>query len=143
MHELGSCLGFDFGLKKTGVAVGQFVTHTATPLPCLKHPNGTPIWEEIKQLIQEWRPKCLVVGFPTAVDGKALSITPAVLKFAKDLEGFNLPVYFSDERMTTKEAKQRLFEQGGYRALGYGKADSLAAAIILEQWMLEQLRIKA
>lgn len=143
MHEFGYCLGFDYGLKKTGVAVGQFVTHSASPLPCLLHPNGRPARLEMQKLIDEWRPKCLVVGLPKSVDGKDLSITAAVMNFAHDLEYYQLPVYLSDERLTTKEARQQLFEQGGYRALAYGKVDSLAAVLILEQWMQEQLRIKA
>jgi putative Holliday junction resolvase len=137
MHESGCCLGFDFGLKKTGVAVGQFITQSATPLTHLKHKQGEIPWEQIQHLLKEWHPRCLVVGYPKDLDGGDLSITPAVCEFAKQLERFKLPVYLSDERLTTKEARQSLF-----KALGYGKVDSLAAAIILEQWMNEQLRAK-
>ena len=143
MHESGCCLGFDFGLKKTGVAVGQFITLRASPLAHLSHKQGEIPWNLIKKLLQEWHPKCLVVGLPKDLDGQDLSITPAVLEFAKALERFKIPVYFSDERMTTKEARQNLFDQGGFKALSYGKVDSLAAAIILEQWMNEQLRTKS
>jgi putative Holliday junction resolvase len=143
MHESGCCLGFDFGLRKTGVAVGQFITLSATPLPHLKHNNGEIPWQRIQDLLKEWHPKCLIVGYPKDLEGRDLSITPAVLAFAKKLEGFNLPVYLSDERLTTKEARQNLFEQGGFKALAYGKIDSIAAAIILEQWMNEQLRTRS
>lgn len=140
MHETGCCLGFDFGLKKTGVAVGQFITLSATPLPHLQHKDGQIPWDKIQNLLKEWHPKCLVVGYPKDLDGRDLSITPAVIEFARKLENLNLPVYLSDERLTTKEARQNLFEQGGFKALAYGKVDSLAAAIILEQWMNEQQR---
>jgi putative Holliday junction resolvase len=135
MLKQGYCLGFDFGLKKIGYAIGQFITCTAQPMGFILAKDGIPNWQEIAHLIKEWQPKCLIVGLPTAVDGKNLSVTPKVLVFAKSLEQYQLPVYFTDERMTSKEARSHLFEQGGYRALSYGKIDSIAAALLLEQWM--------
>lgn len=135
MHKQGCCLGFDFGLKKIGYAIGQFVTCTAQPLGFMFAKEGIPNWQEIAHVIKEWQPECLVVGFPTAVDGTDLSVTPKVLSFAKSLEQYHLPVYLTDERMTSKEARSHLFEHGGYRALSYGKVDSIAAALLLEQWM--------
>lgn len=135
MLKEGYCLGFDFGLKKMGVAVGQFVTCTAQPIGVIFAKDGVPEWAQIEKIIREWRPVCLVVGLPKAVDGSSLSVTDKVEVFAKDLERFNLQVYLTDERMTTKEARSHLFESGGYKALKYGKVDSVAAAVILEQWM--------
>lgn len=135
MLKQGYCLGFDFGLKKIGYAVGQFVTRTAQPMGCIFAKEGIPNWQNLSSLIKEWQPKCLVVGLPLTVDGKDLSVTPKVLNFAKSLEQFNLPVYLTDERMTSKEARSHLFDSGGYRALAYGKVDSIAAALLLEQWM--------
>jgi putative Holliday junction resolvase len=137
MHDVGCCLGFDYGLKKIGIAIGQFVTLTAQPLSFIKVKDGHPDWSALEKLLKEWRPKCLVVGLPKSIHDEPLSITEHVLNFARDLERFHLPVYFSDERMTTKEARQALFDAGGFRALNYGKVDSVAAAIILEQWMNE------
>jgi putative Holliday junction resolvase len=137
MRKLGCCLGFDFGLKKIGVAVGQFVTLTASPLPYISARDGHPDAQQLIKLIKEWRPDCLVIGLPKTVDGQNLSVTPLVEQFADMLKSFELPVFFTDERMTTKEARQTLFELGGYKALTYGKSDSIAAAIILEQWMNE------
>lgn len=135
MHKEGYCLGFDFGLKKIGLAVGQFVTFTAQPIGVVYAKEGIPDWLQIEKIIKEWRPQCLVVGLPMAVDGSSLSVTKKVENFAKELKRFGLPVYLTDERMTTKEARSHLFESGGYRALKYGKVDSVAAAVILEQWM--------
>lgn len=138
MHNNGYCLGFDFGLKKIGVAVGQFVTKTASPLLFISAKHGKPDWLQVEKIIKEWRPKCLVVGWPKAVDGQELSVTKNVEEFANSLSRFNLPIYFTDERMTTKEARQNLFDHGGFKALSYGKVDSVAAAIILEQWLNEK-----
>jgi putative Holliday junction resolvase len=138
MHKQGYCLGFDFGLKKIGYAIGQFVTCTAQPKGFIIAKDGIPNFKEIEKILKEWQPRCMVVGLPTAIDGQELSVTPNVLAFAKSLEQFKLPVYFTDERMTSKEARSHLFDQGGYRALSYGKVDSIAAALLLEQWMNEQ-----
>lgn len=137
MMKQGYCLGFDFGLKKIGYAVGQFITHTAQPQGTIKVQDGMVDWQAIEKVIREWRPSCLVVGLPKAIDDTPLYITEHVITFSKDLERFDLPVYLTDERMTTKEAKSLLFEKGGARALSYGKVDSVAAAILLEQWMRE------
>lgn len=135
MKKEGYCLGFDYGLKKIGYAVGQFITYTAQPLGMIKLQDGSIDWSDIEKIIREWRPVCLVVGLPKAVDDTPLYITEHVLKFSKELERFHLPVFLTDERMTTKEAKSLLFEKGGAKALSYGKVDSVAAAILLEQWM--------
>lgn len=135
MKKEGYCLGFDYGLKKIGYAIGQFITYTAQPLGMIKLQDGIIDWSDIEKIIREWRPVCLVVGLPKAVDDKPLYITEHVLKFSKELERFHLPVFLTDERMTTKEAKSLLFEKGGSKALSYGKVDSVAAAILLEQWM--------
>lgn len=135
MIKEGYCLGFDFGLKKIGYAVGQFITHTAQPLGTIKVQDGVVDWPAIEKMIREWRPVCLVVGLPKAIDDTPLYITEHVIGFSKELEQFKLPVYLTDERMTTKEAKSLLFEKGRSKALTYGKVDSVAAAILLEQWM--------
>jgi putative Holliday junction resolvase len=135
MYKEGCCLGFDYGLKKIGYAIGQFITYTAQPQGMISVKEGQPDWDSIQKIIREWRPVCLVVGLPQTIDDKPLYVTEHVLNFAKELERFNLPIYLTDERMTTKEAKSHLFEKGGFRALSYGKVDSVAAAILLEQWM--------
>lgn len=138
MLNSGCCLGFDFGLKKIGIAVGQFITRSASPLTVIFAKQGVPDWGQLQKVILEWQPKCLVVGFPTSISGEELSITPHVKTFVESLQRFDLPIYMTDERMTTKEARQHLFEHGGFKALEYGKIDCVAAALILEQWLREQ-----
>ncbi len=129
-------LGFDFGYKRIGVAVGQRLTSTATPLPTLKAVEGSPRWEAVAALIQAWRPEALVVGHPTKADGGKLYVTKPAQKFANTLqERFNLPVFLVDERLSTVEARAQVFEQGGYRKLKKTEVDSIAACVILEQWL--------
>lgn len=132
-------LGFDFGMKHIGVAVGQTITRTANPLTSLKAINGIPNWEEIAQLIKTWGAKALVVGIPLNMDGTEQPITATAKKFGNRLhERFNLPVHGVDERLTTVEAKQQLFESEGYRALNKNAVDSYSAKLILESWLQDQ-----
>lgn len=129
-------LGFDFGLRRIGVAVGQTITGTATPLDPMLAKNGAPNWEQVSKLIQTWKPDALIVGIPVNMDGSPQEITERAQGFATALgDHLHLPVYTVDERLTTKEAKQQLFDTGGYRSLEKASIDSFAAKLILETWL--------
>ena len=130
-------LGFDFGNKKIGAAVGQTITATASPLQTIRSINQNPNWDIIGKLIQEWRPTGLVVGISKQADGSDNPITPRMLKFCRQLEGrYQLPVYQQDETLSTYEAKQLLFDEVSVSA---GKLwevqDQLAAQLILQTWL--------
>lgn len=129
-------LGFDFGYKRIGVAVGQHLTCSASPLSTIKAQAGVPDWNALEKLIAQWTPRALIVGFPTCIDGKALYTTKAARRFAKELGlRFTLPVHLVDERLSTVEARSHLFAQGGYRKIKQTEVDSIAACVILEQWL--------
>ena len=90
-------LGFDFGNKKIGTAVGQFSTMIASPLQTIRSINQQPNWELISKLVQEWNPVGLIVGISKQSDGSDNLITPRMLKFCRQLMGrYNLPVYQVD-----------------------------------------------
>ncbi len=130
-------LGFDFGNKKIGTAVGQVTTAIASPLKTIRSINQVPNWQLIEQLIKEWNPAGLVVGISKQADGSDNRITPRMLKFCRQLEGrFGLPVYQHDEAYSTFEAKQMLFDDLKVNA---GKLwdvqDQLAAQLILQSWL--------
>ncbi|MCP0913211.1 Holliday junction resolvase RuvX [Legionella sp. 27cVA30] len=133
----GIYLGFDFGFKRIGVAVGQSLTGNASPLATIEAQQGVPRnWDFIRKLIQEWRPLALIVGLPTCIDDSELYTTEAARNFAHQLKDrFSLPVHLVDERLSTVEARAHLFEQGGYRKIKRSEIDSIAACIILEQWL--------
>lgn len=134
-----SIMGFDYGTKSIGVAIGQELTGTAQPLRALKANDGIPNWDEIEKLLKEWQPDLLVVGLPLNMDGTDQEITVRARKFGNRLHGrFGKPVEFKDERLTTTDARARLFEQGGYRALEKGCVDGVSAQLIVEAWMEEQ-----
>lgn len=132
-------LGFDFGTKRIGVAVGQTVTQSARPLETIKSNQGMPHWPSLDKIVQTWRPDALVVGIPLNMDGTPQPITAAAEKFARLLqEHFQLPVYEMDERLSTVDARQRVFAKGGYKALQKEQIDSIAAQLILETWLLQE-----
>jgi putative holliday junction resolvase len=130
-------LGFDFGNKKIGVAVGQTTTHSASSLRTLRSVNQTPDWNIISQLIAEWQPVGLVVGISKQADGSDNVITPRMLKFCRQLEGrYRLPVYQQDETLSTFESKQLLFDDVKLSATRLWEVqDQLAAQLILQTWL--------
>ncbi len=130
-------LGFDFGNKKIGIAVGQVTTAIASPLQTIRSIKQQPNWTLISQLIKEWLPAGFVVGISKQADGSDNLITPRMQKFCRQLEGrYNLPVYQIDEAYSTFEAKQMLFDDLHVNA---GKLwdvqDQLAAQLILQSWL--------
>lgn len=131
-----SILAFDYGTKSIGVAIGQELNGTASPLLALKAKDGIPHWDDIQKLLDEWQPDVVVVGLPLDLEGEELpSITPRARKFANRVHGrFGCPVELHDERLSTVEAKAALFDRGGYRSLSKGNVDSQSAVVILESW---------
>ena len=116
----GTFLGFDFGTKSIGVAVGQRITGTARPLPALKAQDGKPDWNVIEKLLKECTEQPL---------------TARARNFANKIHGrFGVQITLHDERLSTVEARAGLFEQGGFRALNKGSVDSASAVIILESY---------
>jgi len=133
-------LAFDYGTRNIGVAIGQKITKSATVLPPLVAKNSIPPWNEIDKLIKSWHPDALVVGMPRAADGSELEVTKLAETFIEQLkERFQLPVYSIGEHLTTKAARADIFEHGGYKALQDESIDSVAAKIILEDWMNQNL----
>ncbi|MGM0480924.1 MAG: Holliday junction resolvase RuvX [Pseudomonadota bacterium] len=131
-------IGFDFGTKSIGVAVGQTITSTASPLAALQAREGIPDWQQIEQLLTEWQPQQLVVGLPLNMDGSEQPLTQRAKKFGQRLQGrFGLPVSFQDERLTSTSAREQLFSDKGYKALQKGKVDSYAALLIVEDYLTQ------
>ena len=129
-------VAFDFGLSFIGVAVGQTTTQQATALTHLIAKQGIPDWVKIDQLIAQWKPKGLVVGWPLNVDGTTQRLNKKTQGFIKALKRrYDLPVYRIDERYTTVEAKHALYTQGGTKALSKKNIDSYAAKLICESYL--------
>lgn len=140
MARVQRVLGFDYGTRQIGVAVGQTVTGSAQPLMVLKARDGIPDWQQIASLLDEWKPDALIVGLPLNMDGTPSEMSGRAEKFARRLEGrYQLKVHCVDERLSTFEAKQSLRESrrtpSSYRD---DPVDALAAALLLQTWLSEQ-----
>lgn len=130
---MGVLLGFDYGSHKIGVAVGQTLTRTATPLTTLGLVRQRPDWDGIGALLAEWRPEALVVGHPFEMSDREADNAPAAKRFARQLHGrFRLPVHLADERLTSRSAWEML---GDAAAKDVTRVDAFAAKLILETWL--------
>lgn len=135
---MSTIICFDFGLVRTGVAIGNTITCTAMPECTLYSKNNQPDWAAISRLFNTWKPSQLVVGLPTNVDGSDTHVTAAVRRFCNQLNGrYQLPVTQENEQYSSIEAAQRLKEtrqQGRKKKVSKEDVDQIAAAIILENY---------
>jgi putative Holliday junction resolvase len=132
---MATLLGFDYGPRKIGVAVGQTVTGSASPLTTLRSRHERPDWPGIEALIRDWQPQAAVVGLPFNMDDTETEIAPRARRFARQLNGrFALQVHLVDERLTTIEARRR-FARAADAPAGI---DAMAAKLILETWLSER-----
>ncbi len=136
-----SALAFDFGVKSIGVASGNEITGKASPVTAVKARDGIPDSDCLDRVFREWQPDYVVVGLPLNMDGTYQDLTCRARKFGNRLSNrYRLPVFFKDERLTTKEARAELFAAGGYRSLDKGAVDALSAVYILEGYFQEELQ---
>jgi len=128
-------LGFDYGRKRIGVAVGQQVTQSATALTTVSARDGKPDWPAITRLIEEWKPDALVVGIPYHMDGSEQDMTRAAQRFCRQLEGrYRLPVHPADERLSSYIVESGLSGSGN---AGH-PIDPLSAQVILQDWLQQK-----
>lgn len=131
-------LAFDFGLRRIGVAVGQDITGSASPLGIAANSEKGPDHEAIADYISEWQPSRLIVGMPSHADGSPSQIHAQVLAFMEDLERYGLPVESVDERYTSVEATAALIgarAAGSRRRIAKEMIDSAAAVFIAERYL--------
>ena len=127
-------MAFDFGLKNIGIAIGQEVTKTASTFYSINAVDGQPNWRELDTIINEWNPNLFVVGDPFNMDGSRSKIQDLSDRFSKSLnKRYDINIEKTDERLTSREAKERL------ESLSIGTRDSsnkhnISAQVILEDW---------
>lgn len=135
----GIVIGFDFGLKRIGVAMGQTITRTATPETIVTSRDGVPDWAQISQLFEQWKPVAIVVGLPMHLDGTEQPFTQSARKFGQRLHGrYQRPLFFIEEQLSSHEAEQRLKASTKPGM----PLDAHAAQIILENWLNSYDNIK-
>jgi len=132
-----SVLGFDFGTRLIGVAVGNRLTG-ARALTTVG--NGeAPDWQKLDALIREWRPATLIVGLPLMLDGSEQAMSRAARAFAEAIgQRYGIAVELTDERLTSNEASRRFAARraaGSARRKHAAEIDAIAAEVILENWL--------
>jgi putative Holliday junction resolvase len=131
-------VAFDFGLRRIGVAVGQGVTASASPVAAVRNSDAGPDWRAIATIVSEWHPSRLIVGMPLHEDGAPSEMSGRVERFVGELKRFDLPVQLVDERYSSLEAAEMLKSQrteGQRGRVNKEAIDSMAAALIAERWL--------
>ena len=132
MGEIDLVFGFDFGIKRIGIAMGNTLTGQAQPLAVVKAIDNAARFKQIGELIAHWRPARLVVGEPLHPDGAEHEMTLRCRRFANQLHGrFGLPVTLVDERYSSAVIQAKRGEI----------IDAKAAAIILQQYFDDHANI--
>lgn len=135
-------MGLDFGISKMGIALGNTLTQTATPLMQFKMDNGKPNWDELLKLVKEWQVATIVIGLPLNMDGTESELGNRAKKFARrlnhqlEMAKIPCPIVLADERLTSREAKNLAWEYGLIKK-PTDPIDSIASAIMLGSWLRE------
>ena len=128
-------LAFDFGLKRTGVALGNTLTGGARPLTTIETAENAIRFARIEALLAEWQPDFLVVGVPFDQNGGETPLARRARRFGQQLGGrYGLPVKFVDERYTSAVVEDAMRPGRGDKAA----VDAAAAAVILQAWLDQQ-----
>ena len=134
IEESGVVMAFDFGLRNIGIAIGQNITKSASTFYAIKAKEGEPDWMKLDSIVKEWEPSLFIVGDPINMDGTKSEFNKRILKFSNDLKKrYAINIYKMDERLTTKEAKERIKDESNGLQASANK-HSISAQIILEDW---------
>ncbi len=135
-------MAFDFGGRRIGVACGDTLTRTASPLSVVRVAPAGP-WTDIEKLLKIYLPNLAIVGLPYNADGSESALSAAARRFAAQItERFSLEVAMVDERYSSIDAQARLksARESGLRRrrIAKGDVDAAAACVILERWFTER-----
>jgi putative Holliday junction resolvase len=131
-------LAVDFGLRRIGIAVGQSITGSASPLGVVRNDEEGPDFDSLGKLIDEWQPSLIVVGMPRHADETPSDMTAHVECFIEELRRYDLPIETIDERNTSTEARAVLKNARAMGSRGRIKKemiDSAAAVFIAERYL--------
>ena len=132
----GNVIGFDFGQKRIGVAVGNNISKTAQALITIESSSNNQKFEAIQKIMEEWQPISIVVGVPFNIDGSEHKVTNLSKKFAKQLEQkYSLPTHLIDERYTSIEASHAIKDKKIDLKKKKLLIDQIAAKIILQSYL--------
>lgn len=139
MDKIDTILGFDYGARRIGVAVGNALTRSARALEVVANTEQGPDWRRLDALLREWRPQALLVGLPLTMDGAEQTNSRNARAFADALGArYGIAAQLVDERLSSHEAARRYAERrarGESRRKHAQALDAVAAEIIVETWL--------
>lgn len=139
MTKTFRALGIDYGTRRWGLAFGDELG-IAVSLPALVEADARRRWEMLAATCRTRRVSDLVVGWPLNMDGSVGFKAREVEGFVERLKSeFGLPVHLVDERLTSHLAESGMSQKKLREIRGSGVIDSRAAAIILQDWLDQQL----
>ena len=133
-EESSVIMAFDYGLRNIGIAIGQNITKSASTFYAIKAKEGEPDWIKLDSIVKEWEPTLFIVGDPFNMDGTRSEFQKRISQFSTELKNrYKIRLHMMDERLTTKEAKERIkTESSGLKESA--NKHSVSAQIILEDW---------
>ena len=141
MQTAETILGFDFGEKRIGVAVGNTVTSQARALTTLHVESNAARLGAVEKLVAEWQPASFVIGQPEHTDGQPHDVAHLAKKFGNRLtEKFRLPVAYINETLSSVEASSILGARGVKGVAQRAEIDAVAAQVILQSYLDERAR---
>ena len=133
-EESGVVMAFDYGLRNIGIAIGQSMTKRASTFYAIKAKEGEPDWIKLDSIVKEWEPALFIVGDPFNMDGTKSEFQKRISRFSSELKSrYQIRLHMMDERLTTKEAKERIKTESSGLIESANK-HSVSAQIILEDW---------
>ena len=133
-EESGVVMAFDYGLRNIGIAIGQNITKSASTFYAIKAKEGEPDWTKLDSIVKEWEPALFIVGDPFNMDGTKSEFQKRICQFSTKLKNrYKIRLHMMDERLTTKEAKERIKTESSELKKSANK-HSISAQIILEDW---------
>lgn len=132
----GRIIAIDPGTKRCGIAICDELRVTTRPLPFVERSSWKKLLSNIQQIVSEYDAKALVIGLPLESDGSESAMSAEARSMARKFSlSLTIPVYLQDERVTSYEAKHRLWESGVDIKDARKLVDSEAAAIILADFL--------
>lgn len=134
-------MALDIGKVRCGIAISDPAERIATPLCVLPTQEVQANAPSFRRICEDWEPEALVSGLPLTMAGSTGPQAQHIKQVAEQVANqLGLPLEFSDERLSSSEAKRALRAQGFSERDMRGKVDMLAASLFLQSWLDSRAR---
>jgi putative Holliday junction resolvase len=134
-------LGLDIGEKRIGVAISDETRTLARPLLTIQRASKKDDFARLGAVCAEHQIDRIIAGLPKTLRNEEGPQARRIRRYVDELRAaVNIPVEFWDERFSSVDAAERL-AASSRKARGKGAIDSAAAAIILQEYLNEQLKM--